>query len=93
MDTRPLLTSLSDSVVFTFLHNNTHGCLHQYLELFMNSSRYRHSTLRDPPTMPLTLRGPLREKQPGKHKRVQLHQVGLGQDTLGVTPKSSPIFF
>ena len=93
MDMRSLVTSLSDFVVSAIFHNNTHGGLHQYLELFMNSSRYRHSTLRDPPTMPLTLRGPLREKQPGKHKRVQLHQVGLGQDTLGVTPKSSPISF
>lgn len=91
MDTRSFLTSLSDSVVSTIFHNNTHGGLHQYLELFMNSFLYRHSTLRDPPTMPVTLRGPLREKQPGKHNRVRLHQVGLGQDTLGVTPKSCPI--
>ena len=72
MDTRPLLTSFSDTVVSTILHNNTHGDLHQNLELFMNSSRYRHSTLRDPPTMPVTLRGPLRDKQPGKHNRVRL---------------------
>ena len=40
MDTRPLLTSLSDSVVSTILHDNTHGGLHQYLVLFMNSSWY-----------------------------------------------------
>ena len=62
MDMWPLVTSLSDFVVSTIFHKNTHGGLHQYLELFMNSSRYRHSTLRDPPTMPLTLRGPVREK-------------------------------
>ena len=91
MDTRPRVTSVFDSVVSTIFRDNKHECLHQYLLLFLNFSWYRHFTLRDPPTMPVTLLGPLRDKQPGIHNRVQLHQVGLGQDTLRVTPKSSPI--
>ena len=40
MDMRSFLTSFSDSVVFTNFHSNTHGGLHQYLELFMNTSLY-----------------------------------------------------
>ena len=91
MDTRPLVTSLCDSVVSTIFGDNKQKGLHQYLLLLMNFFWYRHSTLRDLPTMPVTLLGPLRDKQPGRHNRVQLHQVGLVQDTLGVTPKSSPI--
>ena len=90
MDVRPLLTSLTDSVVSIIFHNNTHGNLHQYLELLMNSFRYRHSTLSDPPTVPVTLLGPLRDKQPGKHNRVQLHQVGLGQGQPGGHPQKFP---
>ena len=73
MDTWPCVTSVFDSVVATIFGDNKHEFLHQYLLLFLNFSWYRHSTLRDPPTMPLTLWGPLRDKQPGKHNRVQLH--------------------
>ena len=89
MDTRSLLTSLADPPVSTVFHKQ--GNLHQNFLFCLNSSWYRHSTLRDPPTMPVTLLGPLRDKQPGKHNRVQLHQMGLGQDALEVSPKSSPI--
>ena len=72
MDTWPCVTSVFDSVVATIFGDNKHEFLHQYLLLFLNFSWYRHSTLRDLPTMPVTLRGPLRDKQPGKHNRVWL---------------------
>ena len=89
MDTRPLLTFLSDSLVSTIFHGDTHGCLHQYLMLSTNASWYRHSTLRDPPTMPVTLWGPLRDKQPGKHKH-QIHQVSLGLGSPGCGSLEGP---
>lgn len=68
MDTWPCVTSVFDSVVATIFGDNKHEFLHQYLLLFLNFSWYRHSTLRDPPTMPLTLWGPLRDKQPGTQR-------------------------
>lgn len=63
MDTRPFLTSLADPPVSTVFHKQ--GALHQNLLFCWNSSWYRHATLSDPPTMPVTLLGQLRDKQPG----------------------------
>ena len=40
--------------------------------------------------MPVTLLGPLRDKQPGKHNRVRLHQVGLGQKSPGCRSLKGP---
>lgn len=68
MDTRPLLTSLLEALSVTVSENSgKHGCLHQYLLKASYSFLYRHGTLRDPPTVPVTLLGPLRDKEPGKH--------------------------
>ena len=79
MDTRPLLTSLADSVVSTMcFHERKHGDLSQYFLSSMYSSSYRHCTLRDPPSMPVTVEGPLRDKQPGRHSESSSSPGGSG---------------
>ena len=83
MDTWPLLTSLSDSLVSTIFHK--HGGVHQNLLSSLNPSWYQHSTLRDPPMMPVTLLGPLRDKQPGKHSQLLIGGgPGLGTPRMWV---------
>lgn len=58
MDTRPLLTSLSDLVVSAIVTSSgKHGYLHQISLFSVNSSSYRHCMLRDPPTVPGTVMG------------------------------------
>lgn len=91
MDTWPRITSLSGSLVSTVFHGNKHGALHQYLLLSLYFSAYRHSTLKDPPTTPVTLLGPLRDKQPGKHNRVWLFtRWAWVRGTLGSPPSVPP---
>ena len=55
----------------------------------MNSSWYLHSTLRDSPTMPVTLLGPLRDKQPGKHNQLLVQGRRAG-NTKDVGPARGP---